>query len=102
MATFEEIDFDDEIEEQGGKNKPDDLAGAFAGVFSLANLKLLFILFLIFLFINSDMFIDRMLGKVDGAVADGRMPTTKGTILQGTILVLLYIMADVLIKYGLI
>jgi hypothetical protein len=104
MATFEEINFDDEVDggEEGSKNKPDDLAGVMVGVFGLANLKLLFILFLLYIFVNCDMFIDKILGKVDGAVADGRMPTTKGTVIAGLILVLLFVIADVLVRYGLI
>jgi hypothetical protein len=102
-ATFEEIDFDDEPEENYTKNKPDDLAGVLAGVVGWGNIKLIVFVFLIFIFINTDMFIDKVLGTMfSDAVDTGRTPNTKGTMIQSLVLVLLYICADILIKYHII
>lgn len=104
-ATFEEIEFDDEDdaveEKKSTKKKPDDLFSVVGAVFSWANLKLIVFIFLIFVAICSDMFSEHVLSRFNGTV-DGRVPNTKGTLIQGVFLVLFYIMADILVQYGII
>lgn len=65
------------------------------------NYKQMFLLFIAFLVISSDVFIYRVLSGVDGAI-DANQVTLKGTIVQGIILVLSYILFDTLISFGVI
>lgn len=100
MSTFETIDFDVEDIDDDGK-KPDDLASAFVGFFTTLNYKLLLFLFLFFILVNSDIFVDKILSNIEGAV-EVREPTAKGTVIQGLILVFFYMIVDLIIKLGFI
>ena len=101
-GTFEEIDFDDIEEETSSKSKgPDDFSSIAADFFVNINYKLIFVIFVLYLAINSDLFVDKVLSKVDGAVAHGA-PTTKGTFAGGILLVLFYVIFDLLIRTKLI
>jgi hypothetical protein len=99
MSTYEIIEFDELEEEKEKEKKPDDLASTFVGFLSCINYKLLFFLYIIFLFLTSDVFVDKILDRVDDAVHD-RNPTTKGTFIQGLFLVLFYIAADAITTMG--
>lgn len=101
MTTFETIDFDGLDDEETEKRKPDDLASAFMGFFTTINYKLLLFIFLIFIFISSDIFIEKVLGSINGA-SQNREPTVKGTFIQGFFLVFLYMIIDLIIKLGFI
>ena len=83
------------------KNRPDDFSGMIKDMACSFNYKLIFILFLIILFINSDVFMARFLEKIDDAY-DYKSPTNKGVVIQGIVGVLLYMVADVLIKQDII
>ena len=96
-GNAEEIDFDDIDEESNGK-KPDSFISILADFFTNVNYKLLIVLFMTYVFIMSDMFIDKVLSKVDGAVSDRVNLTPKGTLLNGIVLVLIYMSADMLIR----
>ena len=98
MSTFETIDFEDfDSNNTKSSKKNDDLASAFVGFFTTINYKILFFIFVIFLFISSDVFIDKALSRIDGAV-EYKTPTTKGTFIQGFFLVFLYMIIDITIK----
>lgn len=101
MATFETIEYDDFEDEDLDKKRPDDLTSAFMGFFSTLNYKLLLFLFLIFLLVTSDIFVEKILGKIDGATSH-RDPTTKGTFIQGFFLVFFYMIMDLVTKLGFI
>ncbi len=61
--------------------------------------KLLFILFVIFLMVTSEYFINNFIRNIDGAVQLSNSQTTfKGTIIQGIILVGIYGLANMLIS----
>lgn len=96
MSTFEEIDFDDIDDEVTTK---DDLIEATSDALYSLNFKHIIFMALIFLFIVSDVFIDRVLSRIDGATIN-KEATTKGTFIQMFILVLMYILFDLLIKWG--
>ena len=83
------------------KNRPDDFAGMAKDMICSFNYKLIFILFLLFLLVNSDVFMVRVLEKIDNAY-DFKSPTSYGVVIQGVILVMLYMVADVLIKQDVI
>lgn len=101
-GMVEEIDFDDVEDEvdspkKGGKG-PDSFSSIIADFFVGVNYKLILMLFLIYVFLMSDMFIDKVLSRLDGAVSERRNLTSKGALINGVVLVLLYMTADMLIN----
>lgn len=56
------------------------------------------LLFLIFIIITCNVFVDKCLSKFENAV-DGNEPTTKGSVIQGIFIVMTYIVVDYLCKY---
>ena len=82
------------------KHTPSDFDPIVGELFAGLHLKLLAFLFIIFLFLTSDTFIESFLKKMDGAVAEQCTvsTTTYGTTIQGILLVLFYIIFDILIK----
>jgi hypothetical protein len=85
----------------------DDVAGAPSGaakgamLSQMANLKLVGVLFIVFLFVTSDVFLHSVVGNFDGAV-DGRSATSWGTVVQGIFLVLFYVASLYLIDSNVI
>jgi len=59
------------------------------------------LIFLLFIVLSTDVFIDQILNKFDGAVNSG-YSTMYGTILQGIFLVIGYIIIDLLVNTQLI
>ena len=51
--------------------------------------KILFFLYAIFLFVNSDVFTDNVLTKINDTVS-GRTPTMKGILVQGMFLIIIF------------
>lgn len=78
-------------------SKKTDLMKISGGVLSNINYKVGFLLFFIGMLIFSDIFIDNVLPATmhDGAGC----PNTVGTVTQLTMLVLIYIVLDLLVKY---
>ena len=68
----------------------------------LQTIKSSVVLFLIFLFVLSDVFIYNILEKIDSKYVDGRIPTPKGIYVQGIILVIMFVFMDFLISNNLI
>lgn len=99
--TYEIIEAED-LEDADNLKKPDDFASAIVGLFSSFNLKFIIFLFIAFLFVSSDIFIEKILNKIDGTTISGRETTTKGTIIQGIVLILFFMGIDVVLKTGLI
>lgn len=65
------------------------------------NYKQMALLFIAFLVVSSDVFIYRILSGIPGAV-DASIVTLKGTMIQGLVLVLVYMLNDVLLRFGVI
>jgi len=61
------------------------------------NWKMYGLLFIIFILITSDVFIDRILSKFSGAVS-GTDATSYGTVIQGIMLVLFYMIIEFICK----
>lgn len=100
MEDAEEIDFqniEEDLDDSSGK-KPDSFISILADFFANVNYKLIIILFLSYVFIMSDLFIDKILSKVSNAVQNRDQLSPKGTLICGLLLVLLYMTADLLIK----
>ena len=66
---------------------------------STKTVKQYFILFVLFLFIVSDIFVNNLVSQFEGGVT-GRSPTVYGVIIQGTCLVILYALASYFINLG--
>ena len=89
---------DDNDTEEELTESQSDLMKVTGGVLSNINYKVAFLLFIIGMFIFSDIFIDNVLKKCSGCVeADGS--TSKGTLIQLLFLVIAYILMDLVVKY---
>lgn len=94
--TYEEIDFE---EGNDDTKKPDTLLDPIIHFGSLIYFKQLIAIFLLFLFVNTDVFIDKVLGNISGA-SENRHATTKGIIISGIILCIGYMLIDLLFRAG--
>lgn len=79
----------------------DDFISMSLDIVSGIQYKLFGIMLLIFMIISSDVFINRALGKFDGAV-DHKYPTAWGTFLQGLFMVTTCIIIDAMINQKII
>lgn len=68
----------------------------------LFNLKLVGILFLLFIFVVSDFFTSSVISGFGEKAVRCRSPTSWGVVLQGIFLVILYVIAVYLIENGII
>lgn len=80
---------------------PDDLTSVIFDILSHIQYKFLGLMLLVFILINSDVFIGRALARFKGAV-DYKCATSYGVILQGLFLVLGMIGIDVLVRQKII
>lgn len=100
--NYEEIDLDDikeEPDEVKKTKKGDDFISMAMDGLSAINIKMLVLLFLVYVFINSDVFIDNVLSRVKNTTKSGIL-TSKGVIMCGIVLILAHVLIDVLIKSG--
>lgn len=58
--------------------------------------KIAFALFIIYILLSTDVFIDQILSKCSSAV-DGQVPTTTGVIIQAICLIIGFILIDILV-----
>lgn len=93
----ESIDF--AVDSPEDKKQPDDLASVMIDFFTSLNIKLILFIVILFLFVSSDIFVDKVLDRFSGATSNKR-PTTKGIFLQAGFLALFYITVDLLIQLG--
>ena len=89
------IDCDQQTEP---KNQKSDFVKVSGNILSNVNLKLGFFLFVISMLIFSDLFVNNVMSGIDGAVS-GEYCTSKGTIIQITILIVCFLVLDLVIKY---
>jgi hypothetical protein len=80
---------------------PDDLMSLIMSVVGDVQYKFILLIFIMFIFISTDVFIFRVLDKFPGAV-DMSTPTTRGTIIQGMFLVISCILIDISISNNII
>lgn len=80
---------------------PDDFTAVFTDILSKIQWKLFGIILFVFIMLSSDVFINRVLVKFDGAV-DHKYPTSYGTVLQGLFLVIACIFIDVAVRQKII
>ena len=83
------------------RSPPDDLTAVVLDAVSRVQFKLFGLMFLVFLFLSSDTFINRVLTGFSGAV-DYKSPTSWGVCIQGLFLVTAMIIIDPLIAHQVI
>lgn len=94
-------DLDNEVEDQDNtksKAKQTDFMKVTGNLLMNINYKVAFLLFVVSMLIFSNVFIDGILRGFDGTV-EADCPTTKGTIGQLIVMVLVYIILDLIVKY---
>lgn len=79
----------------------DDFTSIFNDAITAVPYKLLFLLFLLFIIITSDVFVNRVLSRFSGAV-DYKQATNYGVVIQGIMLVLAFMLAAMLEKQKII
>jgi hypothetical protein len=82
-------------------NDTDDLSTITTDIALSVNWKFFIMLFITFMFLMSDIFINRVLDRLDGAVYN-KNPTTYGVVIQGLIMVIIMMIFNALIQYGVI
>jgi hypothetical protein len=83
------------------KEGPDDITTIVLDMIGNIQFKLIILIFLSFMLVSSDVFIMRGLANFEGAV-DYKQPTSWGTFLQGSLLVIISIFIDAGIKQNII
>ena len=86
------------------KKQPNDFSGLIGGLANSINYKMVILIFLVYILLNSDVFINRILSKIDGTTTYNPLnsPNTKGHVILGLLLSMCYILIDSLIKSDLI
>jgi hypothetical protein len=77
-------------------HEPDDVTSIISGL-GMGTFKTALFLFILFILISSDVFIDRVLSSPDNLYAEGRHCTAKGTVTQGVLLSLGFILIHTLV-----
>jgi hypothetical protein len=80
---------------------PDDFTSIILDMLMNVQYKLFGLMFIIFILLNTDVFITRVLATIQGAV-DGKTATSWGTMIQGIILVIICIIVDAAIRQKII
>jgi hypothetical protein len=96
--SVDDNDFEDLVDTES----PDDITSVIANSGIGRSIKIAAFIFLLFVFVCSDVFIDRLLSTKDNTFAEGRHPTSNGTAVQGVIVALGYIVINLLVTGGLI
>lgn len=80
----------------GAKTPPDDMASLFGAV-GHRNFKMAFFMFMAFVFLNSDVFVEKILANKENTYAEGRLVNANGTIIQGVVIAIVYIALSILV-----
>lgn len=103
-SNVEEIDYESisgtSAANSNKKSKtPGDFPSLFADLFMKINWKMAFFLFIFFIILTSDIFIDKYLRKIPDSV-NNMTSTNKGTVIQAVVLVLFFVIMDAIISSG--
>lgn len=85
------------VKKNKSTNENDDFSHMLVDLFKKINVKIAIFIFLIGIFVFSDLFIEIFLNKFNGAV-DGHETTTKGTMIQLMMISVSYIILDLLVQ----
>lgn len=75
---------------------------AFISLITSPNYKMAIIIFILFIFLMSNMFIEMVLAKISSSLVEGNNPTSKGIIILGSMLAILYLLLEMLNTGGII
>lgn len=90
---------DSEVISVADDKMPSDIMPVLFSAMSKVPWKLLSFIFIIYIFLSSDVFINRILANASpNSVGFGGSTTTKGTIITGVLLVVFVSIVDLLIK----
>ena len=107
MADSEDIGDIDNIDDivdssnTNSKSRPDSFFSIIGDLTSKLNWKIILFIFLLYIFLNTDMFIDKGLSRIKNAV-DFKHPTTKGTLIQALLMVIGYAIIKLLVDSSII
>jgi len=97
MGALEEMnEFINETTTNSDGSSKDDLHTMFIKISQKVNIKIAIILYFVFIVIHSSSFVNDVLAKQ--GLTEGRYPTNTGILVQGLVLVLVYMILDVLHK----
>lgn len=82
--------------------RPDSLSEMFIDLFKSMNKKMGIMILIIFIILNTTVFIDSCLSYFTDAVESTGQPTDRGILIQGMLLATLYIIFDVMNQYHVI
>lgn len=104
MSNVEEVNYDqiDGSSSKSGKKRdksPGDFPSLIGDLLTRINWKMSMFLFILFIIITSDIFIDKCLRKIPGSV-ENMTSTNKGTVIQGIFLVIFFIIMDGILSSG--
>lgn len=87
-----------------GKSKGEktDFLSITMKLISSVHYKIAIFIFIIGMVVFSDLFVHKILSKIDGATSVEENATTKGTIIQLMVLTMMYIVVDMLDQYNII
>jgi hypothetical protein len=93
------VSIDSESDDDNNKlSDDDDFPSMFVKLLSRINIKIAIFIFILGLFLFSDIFIRNILSTFNGAVSDLGYPTTNGTVIQLLFLVIAYLIIDLLVQ----
>lgn len=95
VPDFEPIDGDDTEEEL------DDIDETRGSLYNLSGIKILIMLLVTYILIQSDLFVDKFLGLFQNTSIN-LVPTNKGVIIQGLVLTLALIAIYSAVEYGIV
>jgi hypothetical protein len=90
----EELTIDEDVDTDLKKS---DFVKISSDTLSCLNIKVAFFLLLVGMVIFSDVFIDNILSKIPSTI-EGELTTTKGTMIQLMIFIILYLLLDLIVQ----
>jgi hypothetical protein len=84
------------------KYLPSDFGQMVRDVILQIPFKMMFIIFVVYFLLHTDVFINRIMAKIPGAVPFNDTLSTYGTILVGILLVFMYAVFNVLVENGIL
>lgn len=90
---------------QDSENIHDDVASndsvPYNSITSMGNrIKMSIFLFIMFLYVSSDVFVEKILAGCDSSYTDGRHASQQGVVIQGIVLVIGFVMVSILVDYN--
>ena len=95
MPKLNGTDFFDDVQSvkqpKCNTNKYNDFYSTIHGIITSSPVKVGFLIFILYIVINTDVFIDRFLASFSGAV-EGRYATNKGIVIQAMMMTIIYLL----------